>query len=174
MAIRLLPEAPIEGGSWTASSVGTAVQAVCEQFAQRVYRFAQKMENSPLAHVSQMTDRHLRMEPFRCKIDPAHWVDIADAMQHGGIRMIEETATNAPNMLKQARYTRTSHSAVFVEVKVDEELGTVHVTRVVSAIAGGRILNPKTAGSQIMGGIVWGISMALHEDAILTTISGDL
>ena len=47
---------------------------------------------------------------------------------------------------------------------MDEELGVVRVTRAVSAVAAGRILNPKTAGSQILGGVVWGIGMALHEE----------
>jgi xanthine dehydrogenase YagR molybdenum-binding subunit len=56
---------------------------------------------------------------------------------------------------------------VFVEVKVDEDFGTVQVTRVVSAIAAGRILNPKTARSQILGGVVWGIGMALEEESVI-------
>ncbi len=59
-----------------------------------------------------------------------------------------------------------THSAVFAEVTVDESLGTIHVPRVVSAIAGGRILNPKTARSQILGAVVWGISMALEEESV--------
>ncbi len=59
---------------------------------------------------------------------------------------------------------RWVHSAVFCEVRVDEAFGTVRVTRVASAIAAGRILNPKTARSQIIGGIVWGVSQALHEE----------
>jgi xanthine dehydrogenase YagR molybdenum-binding subunit len=63
--------------------------------------------------------------------------------------------------MKHAMYV---HSAVFAEVKVDEDLGTIRVTRVVNAVAGGRILNPKTARSQIQGGVVWGIGMALHEE----------
>jgi xanthine dehydrogenase, molybdenum binding subunit apoprotein (EC 1.17.1.4) len=46
---------------------------------------------------------------------------------------------------------------------VDEALGTIRVTRVVSAIAAGRIINPMAARSQILGGVVWGISHALHE-----------
>ena len=53
---------------------------------------------------------------------------------------------------------------MFAEVKVDEQLGVIRVTRVVNAVAAGRILNTKTAGSQIMGGVVWGIGMALHEE----------
>jgi xanthine dehydrogenase YagR molybdenum-binding subunit len=52
-------------------------------------------------------------------------------------------------------------------VRVDEDLGTIEVSRVVSAIAGGRILNPKTARSQIIGGIVWGIGMALEEESVI-------
>jgi xanthine dehydrogenase YagR molybdenum-binding subunit len=70
-------------------------------------------------------------------------------------------------MLKQRKYNRNTHSAVFAEVKVDEDLGTIRVTRIVSAIDGGRILNLKTAHSQILGGVVWGISMALHEDSFM-------
>jgi len=50
---------------------------------------------------------------------------------------------------------------------VDEELGVVRATRVVSAVAAGRILNTKTASSQIIGGVVWGIGMALHEETLI-------
>ena len=63
-----------------------------------------------------------------------------------------------------ARKSRNTHSAVFCEVRVDEELNQVRVTRVVNAVAAGRIINPKTARSQILGGVVMGIGMALHEE----------
>ncbi len=66
-------------------------------------------------------------------------------------------------MLKYISYT---NSAVFAEVRVDEDLGVVRVTRVVCAAAAGKILNPKTARSQILGGVVMGIGMALHEEAM--------
>ena len=59
---------------------------------------------------------------------------------------------------KQEGHAFYSHSAVCAEAKVDEELGTARVARVVSAVAGGRILNPTTARSQVLGGIVWGSS----------------
>ena len=52
-------------------------------------------------------------------------------------------------------------------LKVDEELGVIRVARVVNAVAAGRILNLKTARSQIMGGVVWGIGMALHEETVM-------
>jgi len=59
-----------------------------------------------------------------------------------------------------------------VEVKIDEQLGVIRITRVVSAIGAGRILNPKTARSQILGGIVMGIGMALHEESMIDHRTG--
>ena len=69
-----------------------------------------------------------------------------------------------PTCSSSGSTSRATHSAVFCEVRVDEEFGTVRVTRVVSAIAAGRIINAKTARSQVVGGVVWGISQALHEE----------
>ena len=63
-------------------------------------------------------------------------------------------------------YSFHSFGADFVEVRVDEDLGIVRVARVVAAFAAGKILNPKTANNQFVGGIVWGIGMALQEDTV--------
>ena len=68
---------------------------------------------------------------------------------------------------EDTKHARNTHSAIFAEVKVDEQLGIVRVTRVVDAVAAGRILNTKTAASQIMGSVVWGIGMALHEETLI-------
>lgn len=80
---------------------------------------------------------------------------------------IEEEATAAPgfgDMRKGLHKSKNTHSAIFAEVKVDEELGVIRVTRIVDAVAAGRIINPKTARSQIIGGVVMGMGMALHEE----------
>jgi xanthine dehydrogenase YagR molybdenum-binding subunit len=161
-----LPQAPVEGGSFTACSVGSAVKEVCEKVRKKAFQLARKMKDSPLAGVAlkevMFEDGHIKL-----RSDPGRSVSIADAMQDAKGGSIEEQASVVPNMAKQLRYTRHSHSAVFAEVKVDEDLGTIEVSRVVSAIAGGRVLNPKTARSQIMGGIVWGIGMALEEESVI-------
>ena len=165
-----LPEAPIEGGSWTASSVGSAVKAVCDQVCKKLFKLAQKMDNSPLADAKledvTFADKHIRWSH-----DPTHAVSITEAMRHGEVNSIEEETNSKPDESKQNQYTRNTHSAVFCEVKVDE-LGTIQVTRVVSAIAGGRILNPKTARSQILGAVVWGIGMALEEESVVDQTFG--
>jgi len=62
-------------------------------------------------------------------------------------------------------HARNTHSAIFAEVKVDQEIGVVRVTAW-SARSRRRILNLKTAHSQVMGSVVWGIGMALHEETV--------
>jgi xanthine dehydrogenase YagR molybdenum-binding subunit len=77
-------------------------------------------------------------------------------------------------MVGQMLKARNTHSAIFAEVKVDEELGVVRLTRVVIAVAAGRIVNPKTARSQVLGGVVMGIGIALHEESYLDHRLGHL
>ena len=86
---------------------------------------------------------------------------LTDAMRAGQVDRIEKEAGAAPN--DNSKYSHYTHSAVFAEVKVHEKIGVIRVTRVVSAVAAGRILNPKIASSQILGAVVGGIGMALHE-----------
>ena len=80
---------------------------------------------------------------------------------------IEQENTHARSRKTNDALRAYTHSAIFAEVKVDEELGVIRVTRIVNAVAAGRILNPKTARSQILGGVVWGIGMALHEETMI-------
>ena len=150
----------------TAATVGPAVRRVCEKVRKDVFDAARAMKNSPLAGATGK-DVIFSDGCVRLRSDPARFVAITDAMHEGQIGRIEKQTFLIPNLLKQLRYIRRSHSAVFAEVQIDEDLGTITVTRVVSAIASGRILNPTTARSQIMGGVVWGIGMALEEESVI-------
>jgi xanthine dehydrogenase YagR molybdenum-binding subunit len=158
-----LPTSPIEGGSWTVSSVGSAVKAACDMVRDRLLKLAQKLDDSPLKDAKpddiEFADAHLRL-----KSDPARRVSITHAMRCNGVLNIEELARSIPYILQRTKYTFATHSAVFAEVRVDESLGTVGVSRVVTAVAAGRIINPKTARSQILGAVVMGIGMALEEE----------
>ncbi len=157
---------PVEGGSWTVSSVGSAVKTVCEELKARLFKLAGKMDGAPLGD-AKVEDVTFDQGEMRVTKNPVRNVTYAEALQANGLDKLELDTTELPQLVKQMTHGVYSHSAVFVEVAVDEDLGTIHVTRVVSAIAGGRILNPKTARSQIMGAIVWGISMALEEESML-------
>src|SRR3954454_11138403 len=159
-----LPQSPVEGGSWIAASVSNGIAATAATVRNELLRLARQMPNSPLAD-STPDEVALVDGKLTSKRDPARAVSIADAMRHGGIDRIEEE--NSTIFADDGTHAHNTHSAVFAEVKVDEQLGIIRVTRVVSAVAAGRILNTKTASSQIMGGVVWGIGMALHEETLL-------
>jgi xanthine dehydrogenase YagR molybdenum-binding subunit len=99
------------------------------------------------------------------KRDASRAVSIADVMRHGAVDRIEMEKTTDPG--HDATRANNTHAAIFAEVKVDEQLGVIRVTRVVSAVAAGRILNTKTGASQILGSVVGGIGMALHEETLI-------
>jgi len=161
-----LPEAPLEGGSWTAASVGSAVKEACDGIKEKVVAHLRQLNNTPLTGVKTLEDVTFAGGKVSLKSNPEQSMTLPEIMRQAGENYIEATVTTNPE-IKQKKYSMFSHSAVFVEVHVDEDFGTVRVARVVSAIAGGRILNPKTARSQILGGIVWGMGMALEEESVM-------
>jgi xanthine dehydrogenase YagR molybdenum-binding subunit len=155
-----LPDAPVEGGSFTTSSVGSAIHAACRAVQKELLRLAQKAARSPLAG-AKLDDVVFADGMIRRK-DGGAEASLADAMRAGKVDRIEKEASAKPN--EKSKYSHYTHSAVFAEVKVDEQIGVIRVTRMVSAVAAGRILNPKLAASQILGAVVGGIGMALHEE----------
>jgi xanthine dehydrogenase YagR molybdenum-binding subunit len=159
-----LPQSPVEGGSWMAASVAGAIGAAADAIRAEILKLARKVPDSPLA-AARPENVRLSDGQIVSKSDPSRAVSIADAMRHGKVERIEREAAEGTN--DDGTYARYAHSAVFAEVKVDEQLGVVRVTRIVNAVAAGRILNTKTARSQIMGGAVWGIGMALHEETLI-------
>jgi xanthine dehydrogenase YagR molybdenum-binding subunit len=164
LADSTLPQAPVEGGSWMAASSAHAVLAAAEEVRKELVRLAAKMPGSPLGD-PELADTILIDGSIALTGDNSRAVSIADAMRHGNVERIEKEKLNKFDEDKS--HARNTHSAVFAEVKVDEQLGIIRVTRMVSAVAAGRILNTKTARSQIMGAVVWGIGMALHEETVM-------
>ena len=161
-----LPMAPIEGGSWTAASVGSAVKAVCEEVLNNLFKLAKKTKHTPLYG----TDKDELSVGNGCiflKNDPTAKLSIIEIMRLAEVDSIIESAASGPDPAAKKTHSFNSHAAVFAEVKVDEDLGTVIVTRVVCAVAAGKILNPKTATSQIVGAVVWGISKAIEEESVM-------
>jgi xanthine dehydrogenase YagR molybdenum-binding subunit len=159
-----LPQSPVEGGSWIAASVANGIATTAGAVREELLRLARRMPNSPLAGATH-DEVTLVDGKLVSKRDAARAVSTGDAMRHGGVDRIEQEKTTT--FADDGRHAHNTHSAVFAEVKVDEQLGVIRVTRAVSAVAAGRILNTKTARSQIMGGVVWGIGMALHEETLI-------
>jgi xanthine dehydrogenase YagR molybdenum-binding subunit len=160
-----LPTAPIEGGSWTVSTVGSAVKAVCDKLRSQLHKQALKMEGSPLGEASE---EEVSFADGRITVtaEPSRSVAITDVMRAADLLAIEDQVLSIPYLRQRMRHAFGTHSAIFAEVRVDEDLGTVRVTRLVSAVAAGRIINPKTARSQILGAVVWGLGMGLEEETL--------
>ena len=158
-----LPQSPVEGGSWMAASVAHAIATTGEEVRKELLGLAKRVDGSPLAG-AKLDDVVLRDGRLVSKQEAGRGVSIADAMRLGAVDRIEKEKTNS--FEDAGPYARNTHSAVFAEVKVDEQIGLIRVTRVVNAVAAGRILNTKTAHSQVMGSVVWGIGMALHEETV--------
>ena len=155
------PKAPAQGGSWTTSSVGSAVRGGALAVTARLLELANKETSSTLRGIAasevEMMDGKLRVTS-----DPARSVDIGEVMRRSDTHEISETFHSVPSP-ERANYASLAHGAQFVEVKVDPDLGVVKVTRVIEVTACGKILNPLASHSQEIGGVVWGIGMALEE-----------
>jgi len=152
-----------------AASVAGAIGAAAEKVRKELLRLAKKMKDSPLAGV-KLADVMLGDGKLMLKDDPSRAVAVADVLRHAKLERLEQQAEAESNDDgKRARY---AHSAVFAEVRVDEELGIIRVTRIVNAVAAGRILNPKTARSQVIGAMTMGVGAALMEELVVDKRSG--
>ena len=160
-----MPFAPIQGGSFTVSTVGSAVKSAGKALRKKILKKAKEMDNSPLKNAED-SDVVFERGGISLKSNPAVLVFFREIISANDGKEIKTTNMSVPNVFKLKKYTRAAHSAAFVEVEVDEQLGTIRVTRAVTAVAAGNIINPKTARSQILGGMVWGISKALFEETI--------
>jgi xanthine dehydrogenase YagR molybdenum-binding subunit len=96
----------------------------------------------------------------------------ADILGRAGIAEIEGHGSSAADPAARVAYAMHAHGAVFAEVRVDPDLGQIRVTRLVGAFAAGRVINPRLVRSQYYGGMIWGVSFALHEHAVTDKRSG--
>jgi len=155
------PRAPAQGGSWTTASVGSAVHGAALAVGAKLLALANRDANSPLKGMAasdvEMLDGRLRL-----KSDPSKFVSVAEVMRRNNLTEIIETFESKPSP-ERRKYSTMAHGAQFVEVKVDPDIGQVRVTRAIEVTACGKIINPKASHSQEIGGVVWGIGMALQE-----------
>lgn len=134
-----LPYASGEYGSMTTSSVGSSVYDVCTNLKGKFNELAGGSADNP-DYIKILKDHQL---PY-----------------------LEITTQSHPGA-DSRKYSSHAYNVNFIEAHVHKATGMVKIARVVSAVDGGKILNPITARSQIIGGVVWGIGMALTEEGVL-------
>jgi xanthine dehydrogenase YagR molybdenum-binding subunit len=137
------PENPISAGSMTAASTGSAVHATAQALREHVASLAVDLRD----------------------------VDACKKLVSDRGEPVEARGAAKPGP-EQQQYSQHSFGAVFAEVRVDPDLGQIRVARIVGAYGAGRILNAKTARSQMIGGIVYGLAMALHEHTAIDPRTG--
>src|SRR5205823_600488 len=96
----------------------------------------------------------------------------AAAVAAGRPHEVIEAQAKAEEGEEKEKFASRSFGAVFCEVRVDEDLGQIRVPRIVAAYSVGRLMNAKLARSQLIGGLVWGVGMALTEESLLDTRYG--
>jgi xanthine dehydrogenase YagR molybdenum-binding subunit len=174
-----LPPAPVAGGSNSTASICTVLAKACEDIRARLAQAAVSAEDSPftgadaaalrLAQGALIAPNGTR-EPLEQAIGRASNGAIeayAENLPHGvpadGIRNLYKGKSVLAGGAKMKDRIQFAFGAHLIEVRVNRRTGEIRAPRVVSAFAAGRIVNPTTAKSQLMGGQIWGISAALHE-----------
>jgi xanthine dehydrogenase YagR molybdenum-binding subunit len=165
------PFSMFQGGSAITASTGSAIVVAAKALKKKLWKIAKSMDGSPL-HKVTAEDVVFKDGNIYVRDNPAAVISFKDIVAFNKGRVIKTTNMGKPHVLKLRKYSKATHSACFVEVEVDKELKTITVTRAVTAVAAGRIINPMTARSQITGSMIWGISKALHEETIVDPAIG--
>ena len=173
-----LPPAPIAGGSNTTASATSVVLKACDAVRDRLLRAAVTANDGALA--GRLPDQ-LRLRDRKAMAPDGAQESLEDLFKHAGVNAIEEYVEFVPpgvdpGAIKQLYAGKVSMTggpegdklmyamgAEFVEVRIHQRTREVRVPRMVGAFAGAHIMNPRTAHSQYMGGMIWGVSSALHE-----------
>ncbi len=166
-----LPDAGIAGGSAHTATAGMAIHSAGGDVIAKLADLAMNDERSPLfgAGNAGVVARGGRLSR---RDDESRSESYSDILARAGLTEIEGRGSGASDPVAQSTYAMHAHGAVFAEVKVDPDLGQVRVTRLVGAFAAGTIINPRLVRSQYYGGMIWGVSFALHEHAVMDKRSG--
>jgi xanthine dehydrogenase YagR molybdenum-binding subunit len=161
------PPGPAQGGSGTTSALGTAVHNVCLSVKKKL---AEMVKNNPIFHTATIHE----LKPEHITLDDGHIVLLSDktkklsfgeALKAAGLNELEILEDSQRNPMND--HASFSYAVHFVKVKVHPLTAVVRVSRVVSAVDAGTIVNEITAESQIIGAAVGGISMSLMEEGVI-------
>ena len=166
-----LPDAGIAGGAAHTATVGAALNSAGAAVIGKLADLAMGDERSVLfgAGNAGLIARDGRL--YR-RDDESRSEAYGDILGRAGLDEIDADGTGARDPATAEQYAMHAHGAVFAEVKVDPDFGQVRVTRLVGAFAAGTVVNPRLVQSQYYGGMVWGVSFALHEHAVVDRRSG--
>jgi xanthine dehydrogenase YagR molybdenum-binding subunit len=162
-----LPPGPMQGGSGTTSTLGTAVFNVCVSMKKKLADLVKdnSIFHTEIVHNVKPEDLNFENGVMMLATDKTKKISYAEVIKSAGLKelVVEEDSKGNP----MANHSAFSYAVHFVKVMVHEKTGVVKVTRAVSAVDAGKIVNEKTAESQIIGAVVGGIGMSLMEEGVI-------
>jgi xanthine dehydrogenase YagR molybdenum-binding subunit len=156
-----LPPGPSQGGSGTTSTVGSAVDLACKTLQQKLKEIA--IKSAPVFAGMNAEGLEVKNEMVISKTDANVKMDIVVLLKLANQDKIDLTISSNGKTAAQLKFTSNSFSAHFVKLGVNPKDGTVKILQVVTTGDAGKIISPKTARSQMLGGVVGGIGMVLSE-----------
>jgi len=167
-----LPPGPSQGGSGTTSTVGSAVDMACKTVQLKLKELA--IQVAPAFAGTSADALEVKNEMVVAKANAAVKIDIPSLLKLANQDKIDLTITSSGKTAEQLKYTSNSFSAHFVKLAVNPKDGTIKVLNVVTTGDAGKIVSPKTARSQMLGGVVGGIGMALTEKVEMDHTTGQI
>jgi xanthine dehydrogenase YagR molybdenum-binding subunit len=165
-----LPQAPVAAGSMSTASVMPAVKAAASE-ARRLLIQAAVEDPSSVGYRAVPDEIDFRGGKLIRKSAPHSAEHFSELLARRAGKPIEGASQVRPGE-ELGKFAHHSFGAVFAEVNIDPDLGVIRVPRIVAVFDVGRLINQKTATNQFIGGIVWGVSLALHEDTYVDAVTG--
>ena len=159
-----LPQTPMSGGSQTAATISTTVSAACHALLDKLFDTAIADSKSPLHGATKQQLIFVGGKLYKKDSDISE--SCVELLKRNNLKVLAATAKTAPTK-ESEKYSKRSFGAQFAEVQIDPDLGRIHVTRMTGVYGAGTILNQKTARSQMLGGMVWGMGMAMFEETLM-------
>ena len=162
-----MPPGIFQGGSGTVSSLGTTVNNASVSLKKKLIEL---IKGNSIFHTEKIHQIDLDNLVFEngfimMASEPSRKISYTDILKNAGLPHVE--ILEESKAYEETKYTSYSYSAHFVKLLVHPNTGVIKINKVVSAVDAGKIVNEKTARSQIIGGVVGGIGMALMEEGVI-------
>ncbi|HEX7652914.1 MAG TPA: xanthine dehydrogenase family protein molybdopterin-binding subunit, partial [Verrucomicrobiae bacterium] len=166
-----LPFGPVAGGSNTTATVGSAIYRAAAELHRKLAALAKADRQSPLHGIDADELSIDGAGGLAVRRNPGQSDHFVDLLKRGGLSSLDGEG-GFSHLKLPSHLVFQSFGAHFCEVEIDPDLPLVRVMRTVSVMDCGRVMNAKTARSQILGGVVMGIGMALEEQTIYDPVTG--
>jgi xanthine dehydrogenase YagR molybdenum-binding subunit len=163
-----LPPGGFQGGSGTTSTLGTAVHNVCTSMKKKLTELVKdnSIFHTDKIHIPKLEDLLFENGYVSLATEPARKIPYSEILKNAGLQKIEILEESKSNDVMN-KYSAFSYAVHFVKLMVHPATGVIKIKQIVSAVDAGKIVNDKTAESQIIGAVVGGIGMSLMEEGVI-------